>query len=112
MIPCAELTYIIGGIPTASSASQHMRSSIVRPLRGPIDTNANTLKLRMIPICGLSPSERPSFTRQKAAFHRVKCGLLQSRWASERYAPDADEMAHFAFISFSKRSAWPHLSIM
>ena len=41
---------IIARIPTASSASLHMRLSIVGPLRGPIATNANTLKLRMNPF--------------------------------------------------------------
>ena len=38
---------IIGCIPTASSASLHMRLSIIGPLRGPITTNANIPKLRM-----------------------------------------------------------------
>ena len=38
---------IIGCIPTASSASLHMRLSIIGPLRGPITTNANTPELRM-----------------------------------------------------------------
>lgn len=56
--------------PTASSASLHMRLSIVGPLRGPITTNDNTPKLRMNPNrtlkdgklgCGL-----PSFGSQKA----------------------------------------------
>ena len=79
MIPCAELTYIIARMPTASSASPHMRLSIVGPLRGPIATNANTLKLRMNTIDGLSQSKRPSFASQKAANREPIDGLLQTR---------------------------------
>ena len=43
---------IIARMPTASSASLHMRLSIVGPLRGPIATNANTPELRMNPKDG------------------------------------------------------------
>lgn len=63
---------IIGYIPTASSASLHMRLSIVGPLRGPITTNANIPKLRI-------NRERPSFAFQKAVNCTLKGGLLQCK---------------------------------
>ena len=59
---------IIARIPTASYASLHMRLSIVGPLRGPIATNANTLKLRM----------NPFFYRKAVKTHRID-GLLDTR---------------------------------
>ena len=72
MIPCAELTYIIGCIPTASSASLHMRLNMVGPLRGPITTNANTPELRM------NPKRRQTALR-KGIFYTPKDGILQTK---------------------------------
>ena len=76
-------------IPTASSASPHMRLSIVGPFRGPITTNANTPELRM-------------------------ARLSQNRWAKAKSATSAYGVADFRCLSEKREyllicsgSIWP-----
>ena len=95
MIPCAELTYIIGCIPTASSASLHMRLNMVGPLRGPITTNANTPKLRMNP-------RRPSI----ATLPAVVCMTVSNASAHRTVPNEARRRIRYLPFAATGKRVW------